>query len=99
MKKINNRLVEGVGFKVEMPNYHILMYYEGERVIELGLVDTNNALGNVTMVPFSKPRWGLNYSIDFLSEEEKERVKTRVGKALNLLGVKHKFDTNDALGN
>ena len=93
MKKINNRLVEGDGFKVEILKRYVIMYYEGDKVIRLSIL---GEFEPTISIYFDKVKWGLDYSVDWLNEEEKERVKTRVGKALNLLGVKHKFDTNES---
>ncbi|WP_020531479.1 hypothetical protein [Flexithrix dorotheae] len=95
MKKINNKVVVGEGFKIEVLNQFVLNYCEGEKVIELGLMDTMSGKDNITVIPFFKPRWGSDYSVDFLNDEEKDIVKNRISKALTLLKIRHKFDTNE----
>jgi|GEM_PF-3270217 len=95
MKKVNNNLVQGDGFKIEIPNLHQLLYHEGDKTLELSLFDTRTASGYITKIPFSKPRWDF---VNLLNGEEKLRIMSRISKALDLLKVKHEFDTNASPG-
>ncbi|MBT31439.1 MAG: hypothetical protein CMO01_17425 [Thalassobius sp.] len=92
MKKIDNNTVEGEGFKVKCILPFQLYYYEGDKVIRFGVENASSGIS----IYFTKPKWGLDYSVDWLNDEEKSRVKERVSKALDLLKIKYHFDTNES---
>jgi len=92
LKKISNTPVEGDGFTLEILNQYSAKYSEEEKFIELSVEPVGVKAKYDTVVLFSKPKWGEIFSVDYLDEDEKSRVKERLINSLKVLGRNPVFD-------
>lgn len=92
LKRLDNKTVEGPGYKVVVPDIHSVIYNEGRNSITIeieGGTDANGVNWLVYVKTLSVQEVDSSY---IMTKEKREIILKRISDALNLLDMPHRLE-------
>lgn len=90
MKKLDNSTVEGEGFRITVPDIHHVVYSCGPHIAEVE-IEGGSVDEQVDWLVYASTLTTQDGDDEFL-KMNRERILTRISRALTLLGMQHSVE-------
>lgn len=94
LHRVTNKLVEGPGFSVSVPDIHRVQYKDGTRTAYVEIEGGMGEDGRINWIVYSTTLrgWEEPHHFDELRFEEKKEILNRISESLNILQMPHQVD-------
>lgn len=93
LKKIDNKTVQGHGFRTTVPNIHEITYSEGDKTLIVEIEGGTNEKGEIEWDIYSSTMqsWLPPHQLEPFSYKDKQRILHNISDSLTLLGMKYRI--------
>jgi hypothetical protein len=90
---VSNKEVRGVGFSVLVPNIHQAVYSEADHVATVEIEGGTDEKGQVNWLIYRDTfsGWLSPYTLDSISEKQRDDIISNISKSLSLLNMPHQI--------